>query len=380
MNLLPSWSLRVLGTLAFLTCALGPSQASADRAVNEQIRRIVTNELASKVNNHGGLAVAVHAAGHTQIFTYGFADQAAQRRIASDTLFNLASVRKLFEATLVSLGSIRGEFSLDDPASKYVPELTGDYVKRITIGQLATHTSGLLLPTDHPPWPTDSYSLPRFFDVLNSWTPKAGEEPGKQRVYTHAGYVLLQLVLERRYGRPIAEQISERVLNPLGMKETFLPERGAGDHALLAPKYLARVVQGYDDDGSTVGTPGNQQGYYSFPGTGQMFSSPKDLAIFLAASLDDHVVDPQLRQALKATQFEMFRVDGDFGQAIAWENVHRGGIEVVDKPGGLNNATAYVGLLPRQRMGVVVLANRGEFPYEVARYRVLPELARLRGQ
>ena len=132
--------------------------------------------------------------------------------------------------------------------------------------------------------------------------------------------------------------------------------------------------------GSTVGTPGNQQGYYSFPGTGQMFSSPKDLAIFLAASLDDHVVDPQLRQALKATQLEMFRVDGDFGQAIAWENVHRGGIEVVDKPGGLNNATAYVGLLPRQRMGVVVLANRGEFPYEVARYRVLPELARLRGQ
>lgn len=380
MNLLRTRPLRVLGTLAFLACAFGPSQASADRAVNEQIKRIVSNELASKVKNYGGLAVAVHAAGNTQILTYGFADQAAQRPIKSDTLFNLASVRKLFEATLVSLGSIRGEFSLNDPASKYVPELTGDYVKHITIGQLATHTSGLLLPTDHPPWPTESYSLPQFFDVLNKWAPKAGEEPGKQRVYTHAGYVLLQLVLERRYGQPIGELISQRVLKPLGMKETFLPERGPGDHAQLAPKHLARVVQGYDDKGSTVGTPGNQQGYYSFPGTGQMFSSAKDLAIFLAASLDDHVVDPQLRQALKQTQHEMFRVDGDFGQAIAWENVHRNGMEVVDKPGGLNNATAYVGLLPRQRMGVVILSNRGEFPYEVARYRVLPELARLRGQ
>ncbi len=371
--------LSLFGALLFLTSAsLVP--ATADDAVNERIKHIVTTELAPKVNNHGGLAVAVHAAGQTQIFTYGFADHATQRPITSDTLFNLASVRKLFEATLVSLGSIRGEFSLDDPASKYVPELTGDYAKRITIGQLATHTSGLLLPTDHPPWPTDTYSLPRFFDALNSWTPKAGEEPGKQRVYTHAGYVLLQLVLERRYGRPIGALVSERVLQPLGMTETFLPERGADHQAQLPPEILARVVQGYDDDGSTIGRPGTQQGYYDFPGTGQMYSSAKDLGIFVAASLDDSAIDPQLAQALKMTQRETFRVDADFGQAIAWENVHRHGIEVIDKPGGLNNATAYVGLLPQQKMGVVILANRGEFPYEIGRYRVLPELRRLRGQ
>jgi beta-lactamase class C len=379
MKLPISLPLRVLVALVSLTSA-DLSPARADKAVNEQIKRIVNTELASKVGNHGGLAVAVHAAGHTQVFTYGFADQAAQRRMTSDTLFNLASVRKLFEATLVSLGSIRGEFSLDDPASKYVPELTGDYVKRITIGQLATHTSGLLLPTDHPPWPTGSYSLPRFFEALNNWTPGAGVEPGKQRVYTHAGYVLLQLVLERRYGRPIGELISERILQPLGMTETFLPERGPDHQAKLAPDVLARVVQGYDDDGSTIGRPGTQQGYYDFPGTGQMFSSPKDLGIFLAASLDDIVDDPQLREALKMTQRQTFGVSNDFGQAIAWENVHKNGIEVVDKPGGLNNATAYIGLLPQQKMGIVILANRGEFPYEIGRYRVLPELRRLRGQ
>lgn len=380
MDVLISRLRRPVCVLAALFCLIAPVHAAADRAVREQIKRIIGTELASKVHDRGGLAVAVHAAGQTQILTYGFADQATQRRVTADTLFNLASVRKLFEATLVSLGVIRGELSLDDPVSKYVPELTGDYVKHITIGQLATHTSGLLLPTDHPPWPTDSYSLPRFFDALNDWTPKAGEQPGKQRIYTHAGYVLLQLALERRYGQPIGALIAQRVLMPLGMKETLLPERGPDHHAQLSPHDLARMVQGYDDDGSTIGTPGDQQGYYTFPGTGQMFSSPKDLAIFLAASLDDHVVDPQLRQALKTTQNELFRVDGDFGQAIAWENVHRSGIEVVDKPGGLNNATAYVGLMPRQRMGIVLLANRGEFPYEIARYRVLPELARLRGQ
>src|SRR5689334_14941481 len=127
MNALLSRPFRLLGMLAYLAFATGPSPATADGAVNKQIERIVTTELASKVHDHGGLAVAVHAAGGTQIFTYGVADQASQRRITSDTLFNLASVRKLFEATLISLGAIRGELNLDDPASRYIPELTGDY-------------------------------------------------------------------------------------------------------------------------------------------------------------------------------------------------------------------------------------------------------------
>ena len=77
------------------------------------------------------------------------------------------------------------------------------------------------------------------------------------------------------------------------------------------------------------------------------------------------------------TQREMFRVNEEFGQAMAWENVEVDGIGIVDKPGGLNNASAYIGLVPAQRIGVVLLANRGEFPHEIVRYRMLPALARL---
>lgn len=50
-------------------------------------------------------------------------------------------------------------------------------------------------------------------------------------------------------------------------------------------------------------------------------------------------------------------------------------VDIVDKPAGLNNAAAYVGLVPAHRIGIVLLANRGDFPHEIARYRVLPELA-----
>jgi len=351
----------------------------ADIGMDARVAHLVTTDLAPEtVGRAGGLAVAVYAAGHTQFFNYGFADGSTTQPITSDTLFNVASVRKVFEATLVALGTLRGELGLDDPVSRYVPELRGDYIKSVTIGELATHTSGLLLPTDHPPWPNESFTRSQFLDMLNAWTPQSGEQPGKQRIYTHAGYVLLQFALERRYGRPIGELIEERILKPLGMNQTFLPERGPDNRAIMAPELLKNVVQGYSDAGMAIGPPGDHQTYYDFPGTGQMFSSARDLATFLAASIDGGAIDPQLRQALRMTQRESFHVTEKFGQAMAWENVHLNDVDIVDKPGGLNNASAYLGLVPAHKIGIVLLANRRNFPHEIARYRVLPALARER--
>lgn len=352
--------------------------AEADE-LDAEVRGIVAANIAPLATAHdpGGVAVAVYVAGRVRFFNYGLADQAHARAVTADSMFNLASLRKVFEATLVALGTLRGELRLDDPVSKYVGELHGDYIRRVTIGELVTHTSGLLLPSDHPPWPETSYTLAAFFDALNAFSPAAGEAPGKQRIYTHAGYVLLQLALERRYRLPIGTLIAERILKPLGMISTLIPDRGPDHRAVMPGEITARVVQGYSDQGVAIGAPGTQQGYFDFPGTGQMFSSARDLATFLAASIDGKAADPQLRKALQMTQRETFHVSRKFGQAMAWENVHVDGIDIVDKPGGLNNATGYIGLVPARRIGVVLLANRGEFPHETVRYRVLPALARL---
>ena len=350
-------------------------------AMDDPIEAIVASNLApaATADHPGGLAVAVYVAGQIRFFNYGLADQATKRAITPDSLFNVASVRKVFEATLVALGTLRGELGLDDPISKYVPELHGDYISRVTIGELVTHTSGLLLTTDHPPWPDESYSLAEFIAMLNAWTPHAGEQPGKQRIYTHAGYVLLQLALERRYRLPIGELIESRILKPLGMNSTLVPERGPDSRAVMSAGFMQRVVQGYSDQGMAIGPPGNQQSYYDFAGTGQMFSTARDLAIFMAACLDGEVADPQLHEALQMTQREMFRISQKYGQAMAWENIDVDGVGVVDKPGGLNNASAYVGLVPARKVGALLLANRAEFPHEIARYRVLPALSRVAG-
>ncbi|WP_246799603.1 serine hydrolase [Bradyrhizobium sp. CCBAU 51753] len=351
----------------------------ADSDMDAQIRDIVTTELAPTATaaDPGGLAAAVYAGGRVTFFNYGFADTASKRPITPDTLFNLASLRKVFEATLVALGSARGELRLDDPVGKYLPELHGDYISRVSIGELVTHTSGLLLPTDHPPWPNERFSRDQFLAMLNAWTPPPGVAPGKQRIYSHAGYVLLQLVLERRYEMPIGALIERRILQPLGMTSTFMPERTEDNRAALAPAIMQRVVQGYSDQGTPIGPPGNQESYYDFAGTGQMFSSARDLGIFIRACLDGAVIDPELRAALAMTERESFRIDEKFGQAMAWEDVRLDGVTIVDKPGGLNNASAYIGLVPARRFGIVLLANRGEYPHEIARYRILPAIAQL---
>jgi beta-lactamase class C len=356
-----------------------PRRASADSDMIAQMRDIVATELAPTAtpDQPGGLAAALYAGGHAEFFNYGFADDATRRPVTPDTLFNLGSLRKPFEAILVALGTLRDELRLDDPLPKHLPELTGDYVRRVTVGELVTHTSGMLLPTDHPPWPNASFSRAQFIDMLNAWTPQAGETPGKQRIYSHACYVLLQLVLERCYGTPIATLVEQRILTPLGMNATSLPERGEDNRAVMDAAWMRRVVQGYSDQGTAIGPPGNQQSYFDFPGTGQMFSSVRDLATFIAACVDGRSVDPHLREALRMTQHEAFRVDDKFGQGMAWETVRLPGVTVVDKPGGLNNASGYLGLIPARRIGIVLLANRGEYPHEIARYKILPALAHL---
>jgi beta-lactamase class C len=349
-------------------------------SMNAEVRNVIARDIDPMVaaNGAGGVAVAVRINGRTMFFNYGFADQADKRPITSDALFNVGSVRKIFEATLVAEAVQRGELGLGDPVSKYVTELHGDYIRRITIGQLVTHTSGLSLPTDHPPWPTQHYSLAGFYDALNAFAPQDGEEPGKQQIYTHAGYILLQVALERRYGKPIEQLIEDGVTKPLGMKSTVVPERGADGRATMGAELMARTVQGYSQNGEPIGLPGNQQGYFDFSGTGQMFSTAHDLSLLLAACLDDGSVTPQLWDALQMTQREAFRIGPQAGQAMAWETIGTDGPTIVDKPGGLNNASAYVGLVPERRIGIVILANRGDLhPFEAARSTILPALSRL---
>ena len=348
--------LAILALITALTA--GPTLAGSPVA-DSTVERIVAREIATWPNEPGGAAIAVRIAGRTLFFNAGMADQAAKLPITSDSLFNLASLGKVFDATLLALAIRQGELSLDDPVDKYVTELQqGADIRKVTLGQLATHTSGLLLPQDHPPWPTQGYTLPEFIRVLAAWTADKRHQSGRQHLYTHAGFILLHLALERHFRMGIGDLLDARVLKPLGMADTTLPTIGENGRTLLPLRLRQRSVQGYSDEGEPVGAAGDVQGYYHWPGTAQMYSSARDMARFLAANLGDFSVDPVLEAAMRLAQRGVFPMSRRVTQGLAWE-VDRGPPLLVEKNGGLNNATTYIGMMPAEKLGVIILANRG---------------------
>ena len=369
-----------LARLAIAALLIAAPAAPARADVDAEVEHLIARELQPIIpaDGAGGIAVAVRIGGRTLFFNHGFADRAAKRPITSDSLFNLASLRKLFEVTVLAQAVQQGELKFDDPVARYVTELQqGGAIREVTFGQLASHTSGLLLPTDHPPWPTKLYTFAEFIELLNAWQPEEGYWPGQRHRYTHAGYVLLAVALERRFGQPIERLFQQRVLKPLGMTSTALPVRAPHRRGELAPEFLRRAVQGYSERGEPMGAPGDQRGYYDFPGSGQMFSSTRDLALLLAAHLGEPPADPALRHAMLLTQQGLVHIEPRVMQALAWEVNDYGGPIVVDKPGGLENALTYLGLMPSRKVGIVILGNRGfNDPSSIARQTLLPALAR----
>jgi beta-lactamase class C len=363
--------------VAILMMAVMTAPAVAWAQTGGQVRRIVDHEIQSMLprDGAGGAAVAVRINGDTSFFNFGMADLKNNRPIDSDSLFNLASVGKIFDATLLALAVKHGELTLDDPVVKYLPELEhGGDVRRFTIGQLAAHTSGLLLPQDHPPWPEQHYLLPEFFRTLNDWKADRRHEPGAQHMYTHAGYVLLHLALERRLGAPLGDLLDTRVFKPLGMTSTSLPQRpGPDPRGELDPALKSRAVQGYDEHGQPIGVTGDVQGYYLWRGAGQTFSSARDMAVFLTANLGELPDQRHLQDAITFAQQPIIQISPNNAQALAWE-INLNATPIVEKNGGLNNSSTYIGLVPSAKIGIVILTNRGELnPAETGR-RILLQL------
>ena len=323
-------------------------QVNVEQIVAQKVQPILPGN-----GKGGGVAVAVRINGETRFFNYGFANDARNERVTADSIFNLGSVGKLFATTTLAEAVKRGELSLDDPVDKYVTELQrGGDVRRITLGELASHTSGL---PDHPGQYERShrgkYTWPDFVRFLNSWKADPKHEPGKQYLYSDTAMVLLRIALQRRFNTPFAQLMHQRITGPLGMTSTALP---------LPRDLLARAVQGYNPQGQPLGKPGMEGGDFEWRGSGQIYSSARDMATFLAANLGELADHGPIESAMAFTQQPVFTVSPRLSIGLAWQIVSSGNLQIFDKNGGLNNTSTYIGFAPQRKLGVIILVNRGK--------------------
>ncbi|MBO0695944.1 MAG: serine hydrolase [Verrucomicrobia bacterium] len=333
---------------ALLAATPARSQVNIEQIVRQRIQPILP-----KNGEGGGVAVAVRMNGNTSFFNYGMADNAQNRPVTADSIFNLGSVGKVFATTLLAQAVKQGELSLDDPVAKCVTELQrGGDIRRITLGQLASHTSGLpRVPQQYETWHKGRYTWPDFVRFLNSWKAGPNHEPGQQYLYSNAAMVLLRVALERRFNTRFAALMHQRLTGPLGMTSTALP---------LPRDLLGRAVQGYNPSGRPLGPPGMEGGTFAWPAAGQIYSSSHDMATFLVANLGELPGHGAIENAMAFAQQPVFTVSARLTIGLAWQNVHTGNFTIIDKNGGLGNTSTYIGFAPQKRLGVVILVNRGK--------------------
>ena len=338
--------LAVIGAL--LTVSPAHAQINIEQIVAQKVQPILP-----KNGEGGGVAVAVRMNGRTSFFNYGMADNAEKRPVTADSIFNLGSVGKVFATTLLAQAVKQGELNLDDAVAKYVTELQrGGDIRRITLGQLASHSSGLPnRPQEYETWHRGRYTWPDFVRFLNSWKAGPNHEPGQQYLYSDSAMVLLRVALERRFNTRFAALMHQRLTGPLGMTSTALP---------LPRDLLGRAVQGYGPMGKPVGKPGEEGGTFDWPGSGQIYSSSRDMATFLAANLGELPGHGPIENAMAFTHQGVFTVSPRLTIGLAWQIVSAGNFTIIDKNGGLTNTATYIGFAPQKKLGVVILVNRGK--------------------
>src|SRR5437867_11419330 len=334
---------------------LASGAARAQQVNGEQIVAQKVQPILAENGKGGGVAVAVRMNGTTSFFNYSFADNAQKRQVTADSIFNLGSVGKVCATTLLAQAVKQGELSLDDPVAKYVTELQrGDDIRRVTLGQLASHTSGLpRVPQQYEHWHRGNYTWPDFVRFLNSWKSRPNHEPGQQYLYSNPAMVLLRVALERRFNTRFAALMHDRITGPLGMSSTALP---------LPRDLLGGAVQGYNSMGRPIGRPGEEQGTFKWPGAGQIYSSSRDMATFLAANMGELADHRPMGNAMAIAQQPVFTLKAQLKLSLAWQNVSGGNLRILDKNGGPNNTSTYIGFGPQPTIRVVSLVNRGKLP------------------
>lgn len=292
---------------------------------------------------------------------------------APDTVFDLASLTKpLVTTTLIMQLVEQGELRLTDPVGKYLQQLNDAEVKKITILQLLTHSSGL----------ADGFDRRKF------WQGKAGldntlaklklkTKPDQQFVYSDIGFILLGLVVEQITKQPLDLVAQQRIFQPLKMKDSrYLPLdkpsqdvayvqriaptenlKGDADYQKLLPNYAQPHLHAVVHDPTALRLGG-------VAGHAGVFGTADDLALFAQMLLNGGELKGQRVLSPLAVQRLLTPVViGKQSRALGWDlqtgySAPKGDL----LPQGSFGHTGFTGtsiwIDPASRTYIILLSNR----------------------
>lgn len=159
--------------------------------------------------------------------TLGTGNLATLTPMNVNSYMHIGSITKSFTATIILQLAEEGRLRLDEPVSKYQPEVPNG--SNITIRELLNMTSGLFSYTDDL-----GFEKQALTDPFKVWTPKelfaiafkhpSIFAPGKKYSYSNTNYILLGMIIEQITHQSVEDEFQQRIFTPLGMSSTSLPQ------------------------------------------------------------------------------------------------------------------------------------------------------------
>lgn len=346
--------------LAFLfTCACtgqaAPVTYPSDRQHQEQISGLVEREMA-KTGTVGLSIVVIDDQRIVWAEGFGWADKLNRVPATPETIYQVASVTKLFTAFAAMQLAEQGKLDIDRPIQSYLPAfaLKTRYPqdKPITSRTIMTHHSGI--PSDYFDIDLDK---PSSLVTLSLNEQYACFPPDYVFSYSNPAFIVLGDVIAAASGRSYHQQVRSALLEPLGMNRSFFKTE-------FGKETGPNIAKGYEKGKERPPLPTTG----ILPAAG-LHSTANDLAKFVRVIFadgrtgDNQLLTKEAVTEMLRAQNENIPLDGSYRVGLGWmlsdSSVQYAGRNA--RHGGhINNHAANVTLLPDHKLGVVVLANSAE--------------------
>ncbi|HET9446721.1 MAG TPA: serine hydrolase domain-containing protein, partial [Steroidobacteraceae bacterium] len=285
----------------------------------------------------------LHASGH------GLADIAAGQKLSEQSVFNIASISKQFTAFSILLLDERKALSIDDPLTKYVPELAAS-ANGVTLRRLLHHMGGLrdyegllmLRGRRYVDGATQAETIRALARQRGANFPA-----GTKYVYSNSGYVLLGTVVERVSGQSMKQFATQNIFIPLGMTHTTIVDRYPADIPALARGY-APAKQGFDIDESA----------WEQVGDGQVHTTVGDLLLWTDNYRSGRVGGPALVKRMTEVGVLASGEKIEYAAGLVVGELH--GLRMIGHGGAWAGYRSNLLMFPEQQFAVAVFCNRGD--------------------
>jgi CubicO group peptidase (beta-lactamase class C family) len=288
---------------------------------------------------------------------YGLAAAGGTQAVTPDTLFQAASMSKVFAATAALRLVEQGKLDLNEDVNGRLktwkvplsPYTTGS---KVTLRRLLSHTAGLTV-SGFPGYAADK-PAPTILQILNGTAPantpaiQSFEAPGGAYAYSGGGYTVAQLLIVEAGGRPYPDLLKALVLDPAGMRQSTF--------AQPLPQALAgRAASGHDRKGATI--PGSWNSYPEYAAAG-LWTTASDYGRFAIALQNAYAGRPRALLKPATVQAMMTPVDAAAGYGLGVVVGKRGGHPYFQHSGSNTGFQCnYIAFLDGAGQGAVVMTN-----------------------